>query len=184
VRVRPVITALATGILAIAVGVVSVSADPGHGKGSPKPPPYPPASPSVVVSNSNPKVNSNIKVWYNGCQAGDTVTFTLNGYTRTRVVKTTIRYEKDYSVYVELKVPATPGPYTGSVTCSSGRTASFSITAVIRYACSTGVPSGKESRSGRGDDCCPLGGPSSMSDRECDRALLDALMKKYDWLVD
>lgn len=190
-RTKPLIATLAAvAALAVGIGVAGVSADPGHGKGGSTPPPYPPSSPTVVVSNSSPKVGTNIKVWYNGCRAGDTVTFTLASASKTARVKTSIRYERDYGVRVELRVPATPGPYTGTVTCSSGRSANFNITAVLTYTCPTGTPVGKNDRGGKGGggggECCPApgGSPGAFHDDECDRALLSALMKKYDWLVD
>jgi len=185
VRTKPFFaTFAAVAVLAVGIGVAGVSADPGHGKGGGRPP-YPPSSPTVVVSNSTPKVKSTIKVWYNGCNPGDTVTFTLAGYTKTAKVKTSIKYERDYTANVDLKVPAAPGPYTGTVTCSSGRSATFNITAVSKYSCPVGTPVGK-SKKDRDDECClgTGGTPTAFHDEECDAALLAALLKKYDWLVD
>lgn len=184
-RTKPLFATLtAVAALAVGLGVAGVSAD--HGGGGSRPP-YPPTSPTVVVSNSSPRVSSSIKVWYNGCQAGDTVTFTLASASKSTRVKSTIRYERDYTAKVELRVPSTPGPYTGTVTCSSGRSDTFSVTVVPRYSCPIGTPVAKSGKGSRGDsECCsaPGGSLGAFHDEECDRALLSALLKKYDWLVD
>ena len=81
----------------------------------------PPAAPTVSVSTPAPAPGSIITVTMDGCAEGETGLFTLAGETASGVVT-------GGSASVQIKVPTTPGAYTGTATCASGASANFSIT--------------------------------------------------------
>jgi LPXTG-motif cell wall-anchored protein len=82
---------------------------------------YPTNPPSVSVSNPTPAPGSTITVTMNGCVEGESVQFTLEGETASGVTA-------GGSASAQIKVPTTPGTYTGTATCASGTSAAFSIT--------------------------------------------------------
>jgi hypothetical protein len=62
-----------------------------------------------------------ITVTMNGCAEGETVQLVLVGETATGVTT-------GGSASAQIKVPTTPGTYTGTATCASGASANFTIT--------------------------------------------------------
>jgi hypothetical protein len=81
----------------------------------------PPASPTVSVSTPTPAPGSTITVTMDGCAEGESVQFTVAGETASGVTT-------DGSASAPIKVPTTPGAYTGTATCAGGASATFSIT--------------------------------------------------------
>ncbi|MEY2959748.1 MAG: hypothetical protein RLZZ01_2316 [Actinomycetota bacterium] len=81
---------------------------------------YPPENPTVTVSNLSPIPGGPVTVTYDGCEAGDTATFTLGDQSVTAEVV-------DGVASADLTAPVLPGAAAGSVACSSGATGDFEI---------------------------------------------------------
>ena len=82
---------------------------------------YPPEKVTVTVSSSNPAAGSTITATITGCVEGENADFVLGSSTASGVTS-------GGSASGTLTVPTAAGTYTGTASCASGASASFSIT--------------------------------------------------------